>query len=328
MKSFIRSLSLAGLVFAALPRLGLAQIAAGNNAGGTVSQESQTQGPAGQTDFQTDPFTGRFSYNIPLELAPARHGSTPSVELQYNSANPNGWCGVGWDIDLGYIERETRFGVPVLWANGFPIKAYDDSKGFRFSLKRKSADLVNVTDRAYRAQIQSDFTQFHLDTNNNQWVATDTSGNQYFFGTTTNSSMSNPKSGWTNAAGFGDIPLGAGQDSDARGRHRQHHIHDHFQLSVSPDVHLQRAHQQPHQFLFAHVFPNGHEPHRFNHFAQIGLPGRPNPAIDRHLAQSGRTDHLEQPAFLHHFALDGPLSPQFSHPLWNESEQHVAARHL
>ncbi len=200
MKSFIRSLSLAGLVFAALPRLGLAQIAAGNNAGGTVSQESQTQGPAGQTDFQTDPFTGRFSYNIPLELAPARHGSTPSVELQYNSANPNGWCGVGWDIDLGYIERETRFGVPVLWANGFPIKAYDDSKGFRFSLKRKSANLVNVTDRAYRAQIQSDFTQFHLDTNNNQWVATDTSGNQYFFGTTTNSRMSNPKSGWTNAA--------------------------------------------------------------------------------------------------------------------------------
>jgi RHS repeat-associated protein len=120
--------------------------------------------------------------------------------LQYNSANPNGWCGVGWDIDLGYIERETRFGVPVIWANGFPVKAYDDSKGFRFSLKRKSADLVNVTDQAYRAQIQSDFTQFHLDTNNNQWVATDTSGNQYFFGTTTNSRMSNPKSGWTSVA--------------------------------------------------------------------------------------------------------------------------------
>jgi RHS repeat-associated protein len=200
MKSLICTLSLTAFVFAALPRTGLAQVAAGINGGGTVSQESQTQGPAGQTDFQTDRFTGRFGYNVPLELAPARHGSTPSVELQYNSANPNGWCGVGWDIDLGYIERETRFGVPVLWANGNPANAYDDSKGFRFSLKRKSADLVNVTDRAYRAQIQSDFTQFHLDTNNNQWVATDTSGNQYFFGTTTNSRMSNPKSGWTSSA--------------------------------------------------------------------------------------------------------------------------------
>jgi RHS repeat-associated protein len=201
MKSPLLQLAVAGFLLTAFPDLVLAQgDNPGANAGGAVSQESQTQGPAGQTDFQTDPFTGRFSYTVPLELAPARHGSTPSVQLQYNSANPNGWCGVGWDIDLGYIERETRFGVPVLWANGFPVKAYDDSKGFRFSLKRKSTDLVNVTDRAYRAQIQSDFTQFHLDTNNNQWVATDTSGNQYFFGTTTNSRMSNPKSGWTNSA--------------------------------------------------------------------------------------------------------------------------------
>jgi len=198
MKSLLSSLVLTGIL--ALPNLTFAQDTAGVNTGGAVSQESQTQGPAGQTDFQTDLFTGRFSYSVPLQLAPARHGSTPAIELLYNSANPNGWCGLGWDIDLGYIERETRFGVPVLWTNGFPVRAYDDSKGFRFSLKRKSADLVNVTDRAYRAQIQSDFTQFHLDTNNNQWVATDTSGNQYFFGTTTNSRMSNPKSGWTNTA--------------------------------------------------------------------------------------------------------------------------------
>jgi RHS repeat-associated protein len=201
MKSLLSTLALAGFLFSGFPKLVFAQgDNPGDNAGGAVSQESQTQAPAGQTDFQTDLFTGRFGYSVPLELAPARHGSTPSIELQYNSANPNGWCGAGWDIDLGYIERETRFGVPVQWANGYPVKAYDDSKGFRFSLKKKSSDLVNVTDRAYRAQIQSDFTQFHLDTNNNIWTATDTSGNQYFFGSTTNSRMLNSKSGWSSNA--------------------------------------------------------------------------------------------------------------------------------
>src|ERR1700759_5394906 len=89
-----------------------AAINPGNNSSGPLSSESQVGSPVGQTDFQTDPFTGRFGYSVPFELAPARHSSTPSLELRYNSANPNGWCGVGWDIDLGYIERETKYGVP------------------------------------------------------------------------------------------------------------------------------------------------------------------------------------------------------------------------
>jgi RHS repeat-associated protein len=178
----------------------LAQTPTGNNTTGALSLESQTSSPAGQTDFQTDPFTGRFGYTVPLDLAPARHDSTPSMELSYNSANPNGWCGVGWALDLGYIERETKYGVPVLWSGGQAQAEYDDSKGYVFSFKSKSSDLVSVGGGAWRAQIQNDFSQFQLQGSSNTWVVTDKSGNQYFFGSTTNSRMVNPKSGWSATA--------------------------------------------------------------------------------------------------------------------------------
>ena len=168
----------------------------GNNTLAPLSSESQTPSPVGQTDFQTDPFTGRFGYNVPLDLAPARHGSAPNLELIYNSANPNSWCGVGWDLDLGYIERETKYGIPVQWSGGKPVLAYDDSKGFLFSFKNKMSDLAQISSGVYRAQIESDFLQFQFSASANEWIVTDKSGTQYYFGSASDSRMTNPKSGW------------------------------------------------------------------------------------------------------------------------------------
>ena len=157
------SLLISSFFCAALASTALAQTTpTGNNTLAPLSSESQTASPAGQTDFQTDPFTGRFGYSVPLDLAPARHGSAPNLELIYNSANPNSWCGVGWDLDLGYIERETKYGIPVQWSGGHAVLAYDDTKGFLFSFKNKMSDLVQISSGVYRAQIESDFLQFQL----------------------------------------------------------------------------------------------------------------------------------------------------------------------
>lgn len=84
-----------------------------------------------------------------------------------------------------------------------PVKAYDDAKGFVFSLNGRGATLVNVTNWEFRAEIESGFLRFVLLTNLNQWRVTDLSGNQYFFGQTTNSRMSNAKSGWFSNAWSG-----------------------------------------------------------------------------------------------------------------------------
>jgi hypothetical protein len=51
--------------------------------------------------FQTDLFTGRFSFPIPIIVPPGRGNSQPNIALAYNSAGGNGWCGVGWMLDMG-----------------------------------------------------------------------------------------------------------------------------------------------------------------------------------------------------------------------------------
>ena len=56
-------------------------------------------------------FTGGLSHNIPIEVAPGRHGMEPKLALNYNSAGGNGWLGVGWELEMGAIERSSKHGV-------------------------------------------------------------------------------------------------------------------------------------------------------------------------------------------------------------------------
>src|SRR6266568_2613170 len=77
----------------------------------SLTKPGQDQSAANEKlDFHTDLFTGRFTYAVPIRVPPGRQGSEPSLALRYNSSAKNGWCGVGWDLDMGYIQRETRLG--------------------------------------------------------------------------------------------------------------------------------------------------------------------------------------------------------------------------
>src|SRR3989338_1591352 len=73
--------------------------------------------------FQPDLFTGRATTSVPIALPPGRKGMQPSLALSYSSSGRNGWLGVGWSLDLGYIEHSTKNGVP----------RYDASDTFTFS---------------------------------------------------------------------------------------------------------------------------------------------------------------------------------------------------
>ncbi|HYG49671.1 MAG TPA: hypothetical protein VD905_02160, partial [Flavobacteriales bacterium] len=77
---------------------------------------------AGNTQFApvsfgnlVDPFTGDFHYSIPLMEVPGPGGSYPIV-LGYSSSSVNqeadaGWVGLGWNLNIGSITRETK-GLP------------------------------------------------------------------------------------------------------------------------------------------------------------------------------------------------------------------------
>src|SRR6185295_10900656 len=59
-------------------------------------------------NYQTDLITGRFACVVPIVVPPARQGAQPALALTYNSAGGNSWCGVGWTLEVGFIQRDTR----------------------------------------------------------------------------------------------------------------------------------------------------------------------------------------------------------------------------
>ena len=139
-------------------------------------------------------FTGRFGYAFPIVVSPGRQGAQPNLALAYNSGTGNGWCGVGWSLEAGFIQRETKHGVPVKWGSTLPLNEYDDSKGFVFNVAGSSGALVNVGGNEYRAEIDGAFLKFLY--YENYWEVTDKSGNKFYFGESSSSRMENPKRGW------------------------------------------------------------------------------------------------------------------------------------
>ena len=56
--------------------------------------------------------TGAATYSIPIIVPPGRGGiAMPDLALVYNSQQKNGWVGVGWDLEVGSIQRSTKWGV-------------------------------------------------------------------------------------------------------------------------------------------------------------------------------------------------------------------------
>lgn len=52
--------------------------------------------------------SGAFTYSIPIEVPPGRHGLTPQLSLVYNSSAGNGFLGVGWDLPIGARRARSR----------------------------------------------------------------------------------------------------------------------------------------------------------------------------------------------------------------------------
>jgi len=156
---------------------------------------------------QVDLFTGGFDYSIPISCAPARNNSQPALALGYSSGGENDWCGMGWKLEIGYIERNTKDGFPIQYTSAAipaPATAYDDTKGFLLDLYGKEYKLYSVATNGsvveYRAETDTDFLRCFLDTSSNdKWTVYDKSGNAYLFGQSSSSRVANPKTslGWS-----------------------------------------------------------------------------------------------------------------------------------
>ncbi|MGD9159118.1 MAG: toxin TcdB middle/N-terminal domain-containing protein, partial [Desulfobacteraceae bacterium] len=114
-------------------------------------------------------YTGSFSYSYPIAVPPGRGGLAPSLSLSYTSAQRDGWLGVGWDLTISSIERETKFGKPD----------YDDNDTFILKMMGASLELVKEGTE-YRLKDESMFLRILK--SGDSWMVTDKSGTKYYFG--------------------------------------------------------------------------------------------------------------------------------------------------
>ncbi|MFQ5856892.1 MAG: toxin TcdB middle/N-terminal domain-containing protein [Anaerolineae bacterium] len=127
--------------------------------------------------FEPQLNTGTASYSIPLKLPPGAGGHAPSIALVYNSGWGNGPFGLGWRLDLPYVQRQTDKGLPE----------YTDADLFVHS---SGEELVPLADKIYRFKVENAFTRFtRLD--DGGWEATQRDGKRWLFGETAEGRQTN-----------------------------------------------------------------------------------------------------------------------------------------
>lgn len=130
--------------------------------------------------FQTDLFSGSFSYNYKIEVPPGTNGLAPKLSIGYNSHSAKGkagWVGAGWDIPQSYIQRDINF----------TRKDTDDDK-FELYLDGAKHDLVFVSgDGRYHTRVESYLKVEYKGSGapnekGSYWIVTAKDGTEYRFG--------------------------------------------------------------------------------------------------------------------------------------------------
>ena len=62
--------------------------------------------------FSAQLSTGIATFSVPIALPAARGAAQPSLALSYSSSGGHGVAGVGWDIGVPFIARQTDRGIP------------------------------------------------------------------------------------------------------------------------------------------------------------------------------------------------------------------------
>ncbi|PKN91158.1 MAG: hypothetical protein CVU44_20570 [Chloroflexi bacterium HGW-Chloroflexi-6] len=126
--------------------------------------------------FQVSGFTGAGTFALPIEVPPGPGGLQPSLALTYNSQavdqalsfSQASWVGMGWSLDTGMIERNTK---------GTTSNTKDDT--FFLTLNGVSSMLIQDENGYHLAD--ENFWKIEKLENPDSWVVKDKVGNTYYF---------------------------------------------------------------------------------------------------------------------------------------------------
>ncbi len=122
--------------------------------------------------FEPQLNTGSSTYSVNIELPPGRAGLQPNLSLSYNSGLGNSILGIGWDLALPIIKRQTD--------KGFPSYTPDDTFLFQ------GEELVPLSDETFRCENETSFQRFRRLSLSRDgfegWLMTERTGTRNFFG--------------------------------------------------------------------------------------------------------------------------------------------------
>jgi len=123
--------------------------------------------------FEPQLNTGSYVFRLPFQLPPVRGRAQPEISLVYNSGNGNGPLGLGWNLRVPSVQRQTDKGLP----------RYDATDRF---ITGDGEELVARADGTYRRKVESDFTKWEI-LGTNGWQATRRDGTMLRYGQTAQS---------------------------------------------------------------------------------------------------------------------------------------------
>ncbi len=131
--------------------------------------------------LNVDPTTGTATLSIPFNVPAGRAGIQPNISLLYNSSGGNSVAGMGWNLELGSIQRSTKRGTPK----------YNSSDTFILTQAGSTQELVYDSNVGfYRMKIEGAFMK--IASVSDYWVVTDKKGTKYTFGQTNASRVYDP----------------------------------------------------------------------------------------------------------------------------------------
>ncbi|MEU9737518.1 RHS repeat-associated core domain-containing protein [Streptomyces sp. NPDC048002] len=164
---------------------------------------ASTLSPTGSWDVSTG--SGAFTYSLPVSLPTPAMGSAPSLGLSYNSQSVDGrtsatnnqasWVGMGWDLNVGFIERRYRNcsqdGLKTIgdmcWESPNP-SAEPSGALYVINLNGVTSALVqdNTGTGSYHVQDDPGWRVQHLTgghgADDEYWVVSSQDGKRYYFG--------------------------------------------------------------------------------------------------------------------------------------------------
>jgi hypothetical protein len=143
-----------------------------------INPKSQTLGKYISPDVSvTD---GSLNYVYPISIPPGRGGLNPDLKIVYDSNNTayNSIIGIGWALNIPYIQRINKKGTDVIYNGNSFISSLD-------------GELIDQGSGIFTPRIENgSFLKYIY--GNNTWTVTDKKGTQYQFGITANGKQDNP----------------------------------------------------------------------------------------------------------------------------------------